>query len=426
MKQHLDTLCVQAGYSPKDGEARVAPIVQSTTFAYDSAEKLADLFDLKENGYFYSRLGNPTCGVLEEKIAALEGGVGALATSSGQSANMLTVLNVCKAGDHVLSTSAIYGGTFNLLDVTLRKLGIDVTFVRPDATVEEIERMVRPNTKLIFGETIANPAVVVLNFERFAQVAKKYGILFAVDNSLATACLCRPIEHGVDIVTYASTKYLDGHATSIGGVIVDSGKFKFAGNPRYPEFNEPDESYHGLVYARDCGEKAFIVKARVQLMRDTGACMAPMNAFLTLLGTETLHLRMRRTSDNALKIAEFLKHNENVEFVKYPKLAGDEGYALAETYLPDGAGGMVVFGIKGGKQRAEEFIRKLKLLRLVTHIADVRSSVIHPASTTHRQLTEEEQRAAGVTPEQIRMSVGIESIDDLTADVAQALEAACR
>ncbi len=419
-ERHLDTLCVQAGYTPADGEPRVTPVVQSTTFAYDSAEKLANLFDLKESGYFYSRLGNPTCGVLEEKVAALEGGLAGLATASGQSANMLALLNVCHAGDHVISASAIYGGTFNLFDVTLRKLGIDTSFVRPDATAEEIEALVRPNTRVIFGETIANPAVVVLDFEKFAGVAKKHGILFVVDNSLATACLCRPLEHGADIVTYASTKYLDGHATSVGGLIIDGGKFAFLGNPRYPEFNAPDESYHGLVYARDCGAAAYITKARVQLMRDTGACMAPMNAFLTVLGAETLHLRMERTSENALKVAEFLKARPEVEFVKYPKLAGDEGEKLAQKYLPDGGSGMVVFGIRGGKAAAEKFIGKLKLLRLVTHIADVRSSVIHPASTTHRQLSDEALKEAGVPANLIRISVGIENAEDILADLAQA------
>ena len=419
-EKHLYTLCVQAGYTPADGEPRVTPVVQSTTFAYDSAEKLANLFDLKESGYFYSRLGNPTCGVLEEKVAALEGGLAGLATASGQSANMLALLNVCHAGDHVISASAIYGGTFNLFDVTLRKLGIDTSFVRPDATAEEIEALVRPNTRVIFGETIANPAVVVLDFEKFAGVAKKHGILFVVDNSLATACLCRPLEHGADIVTYASTKYLDGHATSVGGLIIDGGKFAFLGNPRYPEFNAPDESYHGLVYARDCGAAAYITKARVQLMRDTGACMAPMNAFLTVLGAETLHLRMERTSENALKVAEFLKARPEVEFVKYPKLAGDEGEKLAQKYLPDGGSGMVVFGIRGGKAAAEKFIGKLKLLRLVTHIADVRSSVIHPASTTHRQLSDEALKEAGVPANLIRISVGIENAEDILADLAQA------
>lgn len=419
-ERHLDTLCVQAGYTPADGEPRVTPVVQSTTFAYDSAEKLANLFDLKESGYFYSRLGNPTCGVLEEKVAALEGGLAGLATASGQSANMLALLNVCHAGDHVISASAIYGGTFNLFDVTLRKLGINTSFVRPDATAEEIEALVRPNTRVIFGETIANPAVVVLDFEKFAGVAKKHGILFVVDNSLATACLCRPLEHGADIVTYASTKYLDGHATSVGGLIIDGGKFAFLGNPRYPEFNAPDESYHGLVYARDCGAAAYITKARVQLMRDTGACMAPMNAFLTVLGAETLHLRMERTSENALKVAEFLKARLEVEFVKYPKLAGDEGEKLAQKYLPGGGSGMVVFGIRGGKAAAEKFIGKLKLLRLVTHIADVRSSVIHPASTTHRQLSDEALKEAGVPANLIRISVGIENAEDILADLAQA------
>ena len=419
--KHIDTLCVQEGYKPKSGEPRITPIVQSTTFYYDSPKQLADLFDLKENGYFYTRLGNPTCGVLENKIAALEGGIGALATASGQSANMLTVLNLCKAGDHIIASSAIYGGTYNLFDVTLRKMGIETTFISPDSSFETIEKNIKDNTRLIFGETIANPAIIVLNFENFSKAAKKHNIVFAVDNTLATPIHCRPIEYGADIVVHSSTKYLDGHATSVGGLIIDSGKFVFENNKRYPEFNTPDESYHGLVYSRDCKQAAFIIKARVQLMRDIGTCMSPMNAFLTNLGIETLHLRMERTSYNALKIAEFLKQNENVEFVKYPYLKGDKNYELAKKYLKGGAGGMLSLGVKGGREKAEKLIQNLKLSALVTHVADLRSCVLHPASTTHRQLSDKALIEAGVPSNLIRFSAGIEYIDDIAEDLSQAL-----
>lgn len=422
MKKHIDTRCVQEGYKPKAGEPRVAPIVQSTTFFYEKPQQLADLFDLKESGYFYTRLGNPTCGVLEGKITALEGGVGALATASGQSANLFAVLNVCKAGDHIISTSAIYGGTYNLFAVTLKRMGISTTFLSPDSTSEEIESHITDNTKIIFGETIANPAIVVLNFENFAKVAKKYAILFVVDNTLATPIHCRPFEHGADIVVHSSTKYIDGHASSVGGMIVDGGKFEFKGNKRYEEFNIPDDSYHGLIYSRDCGNLAFIIKARVQLMRDIGACMSPMNAFLTNLGCETLHLRMERTSFNALKVAEFLKNNSKIEFVKYPFLAGDKSLELAKKYLNGGAGGMLSFGVKGGREKAEKLIENLKLSALVTHVADLRSSVIHPASTTHRQLSEKALIQAGVPSNLIRFSAGIENIDDIIEDFANAFK----
>lgn len=420
--KHIDTICVQEGYKPESGQPRITPIVQSTTFYYDDPQQLADLFDLKQSGYFYTRLGNPTCGVLETKVAALEGGIGALATSSGQSANMLTVMNVCKAGDHIIASSAIYGGTYNLLDVTLRKMGIDTTFIPPESSTVEIEKHIKDNTRLIFGETIANPAIIVLNFENFAKAAKKYGILFVVDNTLATPIHCRPLQFGANIVTYSSTKYLDGHATSVGGIIVDGGNFDYSKNKRYEEFNVPDNSYHGLIYSRDCGKSAFIIKARVQVMRDTGACMSPMNAFLTNLGCETLHLRMERTSENALKVAQMLSKNPNVEFIKYPYLAGDKNYSLAQKYLKGGAGGMLSFGVKGGRENAEKFIKNLKMCALVTHVADLRSSVIHPASTTHRQLSDDALIKAGVPSNLIRFSAGIENIDDILEDLTNALK----
>ncbi len=417
-----DTVCVQGGYKPESGQPRITPIVQSTTFYYDSPSKLAALFDLKESGYFYTRLGNPTCGVLEEKVAELEGGAGALATSSGQAANMIAALNVCGAGDNIIASSAIYGGTYNLFDVTLRKMGIQTTFLPPDSTSEEIEKHIDDKTKLIFGETIANPAIKVLNFESFSKAAKKHGILFIVDNTLATAVHCRPLELGADIVTHSSTKYIDGHATSVGGIIVDGGKFDFKGNKRYQDLNTPDESYHGLVYSRDCGSSAYIVKARVQLMRDIGAAMSPFNAFLTNLGCETLHLRMERTSYNALKVAELLADNGKIEFVKYPYLKGDSNYDLAQKYLKGGAGGMLSFGVKGGREKAEKLIENLKLSALVTHVADLRSCVIHPASTTHRQLSEKALEKAGVPSNLIRFSAGIEHIDDISQDLLSALD----
>lgn len=420
--RHLETLCAQAGYDPASGDPRVPPIVQSTTFYYERAEQLADLFDLKAEGCFYTRLGNPTCEVLEKKVAALEGGVGAIALSSGQAATLLTVLNVCRTGDHVVCSQAVYGGTFNLLAVTLNKLGIEVTFVPAQASAAEIEAAVRPETRLLFGETIANPAVEVLNFDAFAKVAQKYRILFAVDNTLATPINCRPLEWGANLVTHSSSKYLDGHAVALGGIIVDGGNFDFQENPRYPEFNQPDESYHGLVYSRDCGKMAFLTKARGQLLRDLGTSMSPMNAFLTQLGTETLHLRMERTNENAMAVAEFLEAHPEVEFVRYPFLKGSN-LVFAQKYL-SGGGGMISFGLKGGRERAERFIAGLKLFANVTHVADLRSSVIHPASTTHRQMSEEALEKAGIKPNQIRLSIGIENWKDLIADLSQAIEQA--
>ncbi len=419
--ENLDTLCVQAGFQPKSGDPRIAPIVQSTTFYYEQAEQLADLFDLKSDGFFYSRLGNPTCDVLERKVSALEGGIGALATSSGQAASTILATNLCAAGDHIICAQTVYGGTFNLFDVTLRKLGIETTFVPPDATEEQIEREVRPNTRLIFGETIANPAITVLAFEQYAAVAKRHGIVFAVDNTLATPIHCRPLKLGANIVLHSATKYLDGHATSVGGLLVDGGNFTFEGNPRYPEFNRPDESYHGLVYARDCGRAAFIVKARVQMMRDLGAMMAPMNAFLINLGTETLAVRMERTSKNALEIARHLQQSDKVEFVKYPMLEDFAYRENAAKYLTGGGGGMLSFGLKGGRAACEKLIGNLNFVALVTHVADLRSSVIHPASTTHRQLSEEALKDAGVPANLIRFSAGIENVEDIWADLEQAL-----
>lgn len=423
MYKSLDTRCVQCGYEPKNGEPRVQPIIQSTTFAYDTPEEMGDLFDLKKAGYFYTRLGNPTLGGLEDKISALEGGVGALATASGMSATTLAILNVCSAGDNFISLSTIYGGTYNLFNVTLRKLGIDCRFVNNHTPAEEIEALIDENTKAIFLETIANPAGTIADFDKFAAIAHKYGILLICDNTIATPCLSRPFEHGVNVVVHATTKYIDGHATSVGGMVVDGGNFVFKGNPRYRGFNVPDDSYHGMVFA-DCGAGAYILRARVIGMRDFGAQMAPFNAFLTMLGAETLHLRMIRHSDNALALAEAMKAHPAVEWVKYAGLEGDEDHERALKYLDGGrAAGMVSFGIRGGRKAASEFQKSLKLFRIVTHIADARSCVLHPASTTHRQLSDADLEAAGVPNNLIRLSVGIEGIEDILSDVIGALDA---
>ena len=421
--KNLDTKCVQAGYSPKQGESRVMPIVQSTTYVYDTAEAMGDLFDFKATGFFYSRLGSPTVDCLEKKIAELDGGVGAMCTSSGMAATSNLVFTLAKSGDNIISTATIYGGTYNLFSTTLPKLGIECRFVSPKATAEEIENLIDDKTRLIFGETIANPAMTMINFEVFSAVAKKHGIVFAVDNTLATPYICQTFEHGVDINIYSSTKYLDGHATSLGGIIVDSGNFNFADNPRYPDFNEPDESYHGLVYARDFGKQAFLVKARGQIMRDIGAQQSALNAFLTIIGTETLHLRMRRHSENALKVAQFLENHPQVEWVKYGGLKSDENYPLVQKYLREGmSSGMVTFGIKGGRESASKFQKALKLFKIVTHIADARSCVLHPASTTHRQLSDSDLIACGISDNLIRLSVGIEDASDILEDIKVALE----
>ncbi|MDD4316126.1 MAG: O-acetylhomoserine aminocarboxypropyltransferase/cysteine synthase [Clostridia bacterium] len=418
----IDTKCVQAGYNPKNGEPRVLPIYQSTTFSYDTPEEMGDLFDLKKAGYFYTRLGNPTLGALEDKITALEGGSGAMACASGMAATTLAVFTVAQAGDNIISLSTIYGGTYNLFKITLPKLGIDCRFVRPDCTAEDIESLIDGNTKLIFVETFANPAMYVADFALLSKVAKKHKLLLVVDNTLATPVICRPFEHGANIVVHSSTKYLDGHACSLGGLIVDGGNFDYKDNARYAGFNLPDESYHGMVYARDCGAVAFITKARVQYMREMGAQMAPMNGFLTNMGIETLHLRMARHSENALAVAKLLRDSNAVEWVKYSGLDTDENHALAMKYFDNGyCSGMVTFGIKGGRAAASKFQKALRLLRIVTHIADARSCVLHPASSTHRQLSDRDLFDCGISDNLIRLSLGIEGKEDILEDVAGAL-----
>lgn len=423
MKEYkFDTKCVQGSYQPKNGEPRVIPIVQSTTFSYEDSDAVADLFDLKSDGSFYTRLGNPTTGYFESKMALLEGGVGALAVSSGQSASLLAILNICKAGDHVISSSTIYGGTFNLFDVSLRKLGIDFSFIDPDAGIDEILSLARPNTKALFGETLANPNLTVLNFEKFSEAAKKLDIPLIVDNTLATPYLCRPFEHGANIIIHSATKYTDGHATSVGGVLIDGGNFNWD-NGKYPGLVEPDVSYHGLKYAETFGSSAYIVKARAQLQRDFGCTPGPFNSFLFHLGLETLHLRMERHSYNALKLAQFLENHPKVDWVRYPGLKNNPYYGLAQKYLPKGQSGILSFGIKGGAEAGKELVKHLDLVRLVVHLGDLRTSILHPASTTHRQLSEMQQIAAGIMPEMIRVSVGIEDIEDIIKDFDKALNA---
>lgn len=416
----FETKCVQAGYTPQNGDPRVMPIIQSTTFKFDSSQHVADLFDLKAAGHFYTRLSNPTLDYVEQRIAALEGGVGAMLTSAGQAASTFAILNLAHSGDHVISCSTIYGGTVNLFGVTLEKLGISFTWLEPDATDEEIQAAIRPNTKAIFGETLANPALAVLDLERWANVAHRNGLPLIIDNTFPTPYLCRPFEYGVDIVIHATTKYLDGHAMSLGGVIVDSGNFDWAASGRFPEFTTPDNSYHGLVYTEAFGKAAYIVKARVQLMRDIGAQAAPMNAFLLGVGIETLPLRMERHSSNALAVAEWLANNPKVEWVRYPGLKGDKYYNLAQKYMPKGASGVIAFGVKGTRADAQKLMDSLKLAAIVVHVADARTCVLHPASMTHRQLTDEQLVLAGISPTMIRFSVGLEHIDDIIADLEQA------
>ncbi len=418
----LDTICVQGAYKPKSGEPRVIPIVQSTTFKYDSSEAMGDLFDLKVSGYFYSRLQNPTCDYAAAKIALLEGGVAGMLTSSGQAANFYAVLNIAQAGDHIVSSSAIYGGTFNLFNVTLRKLGIDFTFVSPHATAEEIQGAIKPNTKCIFGETISNPSLDVLDIELFAEAAHKNGIPLIIDNTFATPINCRPFDFGCDIVTHATTKYMEGHATTIGGAIVDSGRFNWEQNDKFPGLTTPDESYHGLTYSKDFGEAAYITKATVQLMRDLGSIPAAHNAFLLNVGLESLHLRMARHCENAKKVAEYLKSNEKITWVKCPMLENDAQYEIAKKYMPNGTCGVVSFGIKGGREAGIKFMNSLKLAAIVTHVADARTCCLHPASSTHRQLTDAELAEAGVTPDLIRFSCGIEAAEDIIEDIQQALD----
>lgn len=422
MSYKPETICVQGGWTPKKGEPRVVPIYQSTTFKYETSEQMAKLFDLEESGYFYTRLQNPTNDAVATKIAELEGGVGAMLTSSGQAASFYAISNICSAGDHFVSASTIYGGTFNLFAVTMKKLGIEVTFVDQDADEEEIKKAFRPNTKALFGETIANPGLKVLDIEKFARIAHSQGVPLIVDNTFATPINCRPFEWGADIVMHSTTKYMDGHATSVGGVIVDSGNFDWdAYAEKFPGLTTPDESYHGLTFTKSFGKAAYIVKATVTLMRDLGSIQAPQNAFLTNIGLETLHLRMQRHCENAQKVAEFLKENDKIAWVHYCGLKSDKYYDLAQKYLPKGSCGVITFGLKGGRDASIEFIDNLKLIAIVTHVADTRTCVLHPASHTHRQLSDEQLRDAGVPPDLIRLSVGIENVEDIIADLKQAL-----
>lgn len=416
------TLCVQGGWDPKNGEPRVLPIYQSTTFKYDSSEQMARLFDLEESGYFYTRLQNPTNDAVASKIAALEGGVGAMLTSSGQSANFYAIFNICEAGDHVVCSSTIYGGTFNLFGVTLKKLGIEVTFVDAEASEEELSKAFRPNTKAMFGETLSNPGMAVLDIEKFARIAHSHGVPLIVDNTFATPINCRPFEWGADIVTHSTTKYMDGHATSVGGAVVDSGNFDWdAHADKFPGLTTPDESYHGLTYTKAFGKMAYMTKATAQLMRDLGSIQAPMNAFLLNLGLETLHLRVPQHCNNAQAVAEWLEANERVAWVNYPGLKSNKYHALAQKYMPNGTCGVIAFGLKGSREDATTFMDKLKMIAIVTHVADARTCVLHPASHTHRQLSDEQLKEAGVAPDLIRLSVGIENSEDIINDIQQAL-----
>jgi O-acetylhomoserine (thiol)-lyase len=419
---NIETKCLHSGYEPQNGEARTLPIYQSTTFKYDSTEQVAKLFDLSESGFFYSRIGNPTVDAVEKKISDLEGGIGALCTTSGQAATFLALMNICQAGDHFVASAAIYGGTVNLFAITFKKFGVDVTFVDPDATQEEIEAAIQDNTKAVFGETIANPALNVLDIEKFAKAAHNKGVPLIVDNTFATPVLCRPFEWGADIVIHSTTKYMDGHALQVGGVIVDSGNFNWD-NGKFPGLTTPDESYHGIVYTETFGKAAYITKARVQLMRDLGCYPAAHSAFLLNLGLETLHVRMQRYCENAQKVAEFLSELPEVEFVKYAGLKTDKYYELGQKYLPKGCCGVISISFKGGRERVAKFIDALKLVSLEVHVADIRTCVLHPATSTHRQLTDEQLVNCGITPGLIRLSVGLENVDDIIADLEQAMKA---
>ena len=423
MKRSMETTCIQGGWQPKNGEPRILPIYQSTTFKYSTSEQMGRLFDLEENGYFYTRLANPTNDAVADKIRELEGGAAAMLTSSGQAANFYAVFNICGAGDHLVCSATVYGGTSNLFVVTMKKMGVDVTLVDPDAPEEEIEKAIRPNTKCIFGESIANPALVVLDLEKFARIAHRNGIPFIVDNTFATPINCRPFEWGADIVTHSTTKYIDGHAMTVGGCIVDSGNFDWEAHAdKFPGLTTPDESYHGIIYTKKFGKAAYITKATAQVMRDLGSIPSPQNSFLLNIGLETLHLRMPRHCENAQKVAEYLQSREDVAWINYPGLENDKYHALAQKYMPNGTCGVISFGLKGGRQAAGEFMDKLKLAAIVTHVADARTCVLHPASHTHRQLSDEQLREAGVDPSLIRLSVGIENVDDIIEDIRQALE----
>ena len=423
-KLNTGTLCVQGGWQPKKGEARVLPIFQSTTFKYDTSEQMARLFDLEDSGYFYSRLQNPTVDAVGAKINALEGGVGAVMTSSGQAANFYAILNICQAGDHFVSATTIYGGTYNLFAVTLKKMGIEVTFVDADAPAEEIEKACRPKTKALFGETISNPSVNVLDIEKFADIAHRNGVPLIIDNTFATPVNCRPIEWGADIVTHSTTKYMDGHAVAVGGCVIDSGNFDWeAQHDKFTCLTEPDESYHGLIYTKNFGRAAYITKMVSQVMRDLGAMMAPENAFLLNLGLETLHLRMPRHCENAQKVAEYLEKHPKVKWVNHCGLPSSKYYSLAQKYLPNGGCGVMAFAVEGNKEDAIRFMDSLKFIAIVTHVADARSCVLNPASHTHRQLSNEQLIEAGIDPDLIRLSVGIEDAEDIIADLEQALQA---
>lgn len=417
------TVCVQGGYEPKNGEPRVVPIVQSTTFKYESSEQMGNLFDLKESGYFYTRLSNPTNDAVANKICQLEGGVAAILTSSGQAANFYAMMNIASAGDHIISSSAIYGGTYNLIAHTMKQMGIESTFVEPDISPEELEKKFQPNTKLVFGETLSNPSLSVLDIEKFANAAHKHGVPLIVDNTFPTPIFCKPFEWGVDIVTHSTTKYMNGTANSVGGAVVDSGNFDWTKHSdRFPGLTTPDETYHGTVYTESFGKAAYIVKMTTNLMRDLGSIPSPQNAFYLGIGLETLHLRMERHFQNALALAKHLENHPKVSWVSFSGLENDSQHELADKYLPNGSCGVIAFGVKGGREAAIKFMDSLKLAAIVTHVADSRTCVLHPASTTHRQMNDEELAAAGISQDLVRMSVGIEDIDDIIADVDQALE----
>ena len=420
----IETKCVQAGYKPGNGEPRQIPIVQSTTFKYDTSEDMGKLFDLEASGYFYSRLQNPTCDTVAAKICALEGGTAAMRTSSGQAANFFALFNICSCGDHIVSSSTIYGGTFNLIAVTMKKMGIEATFVSPDCSDEELEAAFKPNTKAVFGETIANPALTVFDIERFAKAAHAHGVPLIVDNTFATPVNCRPIEWGADIVTHSTTKYMDGHGAAVGGAIIDSGKFDWMAHAdKFPGLTTPDDSYHGITYAVKFGlEGAFITKATAQLMRDFGSTPSPQSAFILNLGLESLHVRMPRHCENALAVAKYLEGNDKIAWVNYPGLPGNKYYDIAQKYMPNGTCGVVSFGVKGGRKAAEAFMKELKIAAIETHVADARTCCLHPASATHRQMNDEELIAAGVSGDLVRLSCGLESAQDLIEDIEQALE----
>ncbi|MBQ6171983.1 MAG: O-acetylhomoserine aminocarboxypropyltransferase/cysteine synthase [Clostridia bacterium] len=423
MSAKIETKCIHEGWKPKKGEPRQLPIYQSTTFKYDTSDEMGRLFDLEEDGYFYSRLANPTTDAVAKKICELEGGYAAILTSSGQAANFFAVFNICEAGDHILSSSSIYGGTYNLFGVTLKKMGIDCTFVDPTLPEEELAKYIKPNTKAVFGETITNPTVSILDIEKFAHLAHSHGVPLIVDNTFATPVNCRPFEWGADIVVHSTTKYMDGHSVTLGGCVVDSGNFDWTAYPdKFPGLTTPDESYHGITYTKRFGKGAYITKITSQLMRDLGAVQTPQNAFYLNLGLESLHLRIQRHCENALAVAKFLKNHEKVLWVHYAGLEDDEYHELAQKYMPSGTCGVLSFAVKGGRQSSIDFMDKLKFISIVTHVADAKSCILHPASHTHRQMTDEQLREAGVEPDLIRLSVGIENIDDIIADIAQALE----